>query len=47
MLIISVVTFYFRRYVKDADKHITANIKAAGRLVDHASLNHSCATLFS
>ena len=29
------------RYVKDADKEIIANIKAAGRLVDHASLNHS------
>jgi isoleucyl-tRNA synthetase len=27
--------------VKDADKEIVAAIKAAGRLVDHASLNHS------
>jgi isoleucyl-tRNA synthetase len=36
-----IITCYFCRYVKDADKEIIASIKAAGRLVDHASLNHS------
>ncbi|WIA42068.1 hypothetical protein OEZ86_009348 [Tetradesmus obliquus] len=35
------VTDFAGKYVKDADKEIIANIKAAGRLVDHASLNHS------
>jgi hypothetical protein len=38
---VTFVTCYMCRYVKDADKEIIANIKAAGRLVDHASLNHS------
>jgi hypothetical protein len=40
------LTCYFCRYVKDADKEIIANIKAAGRLVDHASLNHYYVMLF-
>eukprot|EP00878_Enallax_costatus_P006321 GHUV01006628.1.p1 GENE.GHUV01006628.1~~GHUV01006628.1.p1 ORF type:complete len:1026 (+),score=376.00 GHUV01006628.1:134-3211(+) len=35
------VTDFAGKYVKDADKEIIAHIKAAGRLVDHASLNHS------
>jgi valyl-tRNA synthetase len=41
MLFCHVCNTFFCRYVKDADKEIIANIKAAGRLVDHASLNHS------
>eukprot|EP00775_Hariotina_reticulata_P005282 gene5283-5517_t len=35
------VTDFAGKYVKEADKEIIAAIKAAGRLVDHASLNHS------
>eukprot|EP00879_Flechtneria_rotunda_P010867 GHRR01011357.1.p1 GENE.GHRR01011357.1~~GHRR01011357.1.p1 ORF type:complete len:1070 (+),score=427.67 GHRR01011357.1:521-3730(+) len=35
------VTDFAGRYVKDADRDIIAAIKAADRLVDHASLNHS------
>jgi isoleucyl-tRNA synthetase len=35
------VTDFAGQYVKDADKGIVAEIKAAGRLVDHGSLVHS------